>query len=434
MLNELGLFFGSLLDSLIGPNLFVPGEPFLLAAGYQLYQGAIWGVAAVLLGGWIGDQSSYWIGRRSGKRLLSIVTNKRPKTRRSFARARLLMQKHGIKVMLFSRLLGPVSWFVPCLSGTAKVSWLRFTACSTVGLLLGVGQFVVMGYLLASGVSLGIDVLPMGQSLALFVDEHTLAITLVGLFVLVSAVIARFCRRRRAYLIPVFALLCLGLMNYIHFFQNSDDNLDKANLQNQSVSISELEMQAYPGRSQVYKAQMINVVYLGESPQALMQDLGWQENQTFSRHDLELSDYIALIRGKIPPVSDLFWQGEPQLMAFQQPGSLLKRSHIRWWSAGIDRATQKRVWLGALSYDDGLKIAHYSGIITLLHQVDSDVDMERDKLASQVSVQSDKYSTQIMALLPPNQENKKSDYFTDGGVLLVAEPRYQQLLVASNYP
>lgn len=106
MLNELGLFFGSLLDSLIGPNLFVPGEPFLLAAGYQLYQGAIWGVAAVLLGGWIGDQSSYWIGRRSGKRLLSIVTSKRPKTRRSFARARLLMQKHGIKVMLFSRLLG----------------------------------------------------------------------------------------------------------------------------------------------------------------------------------------------------------------------------------------------------------------------------------------------------------------------------------------
>lgn len=116
-----------------------------------------------------------------------------------------------------------------------------------MGLLLGVGQFVVMGYLLASGVSLGIDVLPMGQSLALFVDEHTLAITLVGLFVLVSAVIARFCRRRRAYLIPVFALLCLGLMNYIHFFQNSDDNLDKANLPNQSVSISELEMQAYPG-------------------------------------------------------------------------------------------------------------------------------------------------------------------------------------------
>lgn len=179
---------------------------------------------------------------------------------------------------------------------------------------------------------------------------------------------------------------------------------------------------------------MINVVYLGESPQALMRNLGWQENQTFSRHDLELSDYIALIRGKIPPVSDLFWQGEPQLMAFQQPGSLLKRSHIRWWSAGIDRATQKRVWLGALSYDDGFKIAHYSGIITLLHRVDSDVDMERDKLASQVNVQSDKYSTQIMALLPPNQENKKSDYFTDGGVLLVAEPIYQQLLVASNYP
>ena len=44
MLETISLFFGSLLDATIGPNLFVPGEPFLLAAGYQLHQGVIWGV------------------------------------------------------------------------------------------------------------------------------------------------------------------------------------------------------------------------------------------------------------------------------------------------------------------------------------------------------------------------------------------------------
>ncbi len=51
MLEAISLFFGAFLDATIGPNLFVPGEPFLLAAGYQLHQGVIWGVVAVLLGG-----------------------------------------------------------------------------------------------------------------------------------------------------------------------------------------------------------------------------------------------------------------------------------------------------------------------------------------------------------------------------------------------
>ncbi len=60
------LFVGALLDALIGPNLIVPGEPFLLAAGYQLHAGHISGVIAVFLGGLIGDQSSYWIGYRYG--------------------------------------------------------------------------------------------------------------------------------------------------------------------------------------------------------------------------------------------------------------------------------------------------------------------------------------------------------------------------------
>ena len=68
MLEAISLFFGAFLDATIGPNLFVPGEPFLLAAGYQLHQGIIWGVIAVLIGGWLGDQLSYFIGKHSGSK------------------------------------------------------------------------------------------------------------------------------------------------------------------------------------------------------------------------------------------------------------------------------------------------------------------------------------------------------------------------------
>ncbi|MCW0470217.1 LssY C-terminal domain-containing protein [Vibrio chagasii] len=32
----------------------------------------------------------------------------------------------------------------------------------------------------------------------------------------------------------------------------------------------------------------------------------------------------------------------------------MKRSHIRWWNAGLDRNSNQTKWLGAISYDDGL--------------------------------------------------------------------------------
>ena len=61
------LFGGSFFDALIGPNLFVPGEPFFLAAGYQLNQGLLTGAIAVLFGALLGDQLSFAIeiGRAS---------------------------------------------------------------------------------------------------------------------------------------------------------------------------------------------------------------------------------------------------------------------------------------------------------------------------------------------------------------------------------
>ncbi|WP_196333650.1 DedA family protein, partial [Vibrio campbellii] len=117
MLEAISLFFGALLDATIGPNLFVPGEPFLLAAGYQLHQGVIWGVVAVLLGGWFGDQLSYFIGKRSGAKAQKKLIRWQAKTRRPIARCRLLMKKRGNTILIFARLLGPVAWVVPFMAG-----------------------------------------------------------------------------------------------------------------------------------------------------------------------------------------------------------------------------------------------------------------------------------------------------------------------------
>ena len=419
MLEAISLFFGAFLDATIGPNLFVPGEPFLLAAGYQLHQGIIWGVIAVLVGGWLGDQLSYFIGKRSGSKAQRKLIRWQAKTKRPIARCRLLMKKRGNAILIFARLLGPVAWVVPFMAGSVNVSWKRFTVCSSIGLMLGVGQFVVAGYLLAAGLQTW---LPL-DSLKLILIEHKLLIASV-LVAVTFTVVAWKKNWSRKWTKSLTALvLCLVAANYGHFFYLADDNVQQVeSTEIQPIAFNDLGFKVYPGRSNVFDAQAVNLVYVGESPRTLMQELGWLENQTFSRNDIELSDYVSLLKQKLPPVSDLFWNGKPQAMAFQEPGSLLKRSHIRWWQAGHEASSNQSVWVGAISYDDGLKLAHYSGIVTVLHRIDPNVDSERDRLANQIEMSHLALVGELHSLAQPVAMDNKHDYYSDGNVLLISEP------------
>ncbi|MCX2789827.1 LssY C-terminal domain-containing protein [Vibrio sp. Sgm 5] len=419
MLEAISLFFGAFLDATIGPNLFVPGEPFLLAAGYQLHQGIIWGVIAVLMGGWLGDQLSYFIGKRSGSKAQRKLIRWQAKTKRPIARCRLLMKKCGNAILIFARLLGPVAWVVPFMAGSVNVSWKRFTVCSSIGLMLGVGQFVIAGYLLAAGLQTW---LPL-DSLKLILIEHKLLIASV-LVAVTFTVVAWKKNWSRKWTKSLTALvLCLVAANYGHFFYLADDNVEQVeSTEIRPIAFNELGFKVYPGRSNVFDAQAVNLVYVGESPRTLMQELGWLENQTFSRNDIELSNYVSLLKQKLPPVSDLFWNGKPQAMAFQEPGSLLKRSHIRWWQAGHEASSNQSVWVGAISYDDGLKLAHYSGIVTVLHRIDPNVDSERDRLANQIEMSHLALAGELYSLAQPVAMDNQHDYYSDGNVLLISEP------------
>lgn len=422
MFEGFSLFIGALLDALIGPNLFVPGEPFLIAAGYQLHQGVVSGVFAVLLGGFMGDQASYFIGRKFGVPAQKKLTKWQPKTKRPIARCRHLMAKKGNYVLAFARLLGPVAWVVPFIAGTQKVTWRRFTLFSTLGLLLGVAQFVAWGYLL----SYGVEKFPVVSQIQTFVVEHIPSF--VAIFVSVVFYLIGRKRRWRFMVTKFTAVLVLSMLyaNYAHFFFYADDYQQEANSKTELISKTEVAPQnitfkVYPGRSSIFDAQAVNILYYGDNPRTLMQELGWIENKTFSRNDLELWDYIQLLRDNTPPVSDLYWNGIPQEMAFQLPGNLMKRSHVRWWQAGVDSTTKQKLWVGALSYDDGLKLTPYSGIVTVLHSVDPNVDVERDRLAEQISTQSPSKRVELARLKTPVTLDNKHDYFTDGRVLLVSD-------------
>lgn len=160
------------------------------------------------------------------------------------------------------------------------------------------------------------------------------------------------------------------------------------------------------------------------------------ENQTFSRDEIEWTGYLALLKEKTPPVSDLYWRNKPQDMAFQLPGNLMKRSHIRWWNAGLDPNSNRPKWLGAISYDDGLKVTPYSGIVTILHRVDPNVDEERDRLAEQIKSLYPSLGIANVPLAKAEVMSDKNDYYTDGNILMIGASSYgfdeQKLEVAAN--
>ncbi|WP_213865033.1 LssY C-terminal domain-containing protein [Vibrio crassostreae] len=416
MFDGLGLFLGALGDALIGPNLFVPGEPFFIAAGFQLYSGAWMALVLVMLGGLLGDQLSYFIGYKYGAKAQRRLIKFRPKTKRLIARCRYLVAHKGTYIILFARLLGPIAWVVPFIAGSHRVPWRNFSALAVIGLALGGGQFVAWGMLLAHGV----ENFPWLNSLKIFISEHHSLI--VGVFaVLVFTIIGYRMKWRRLVLKSSALLLAWVLFaNYAHFFWKADDFQNQPETaQIYKVDWNSVTYKAFPGKSSFYSAQAINVIYVGATPRDLMKQLGWIENQTFSRNEIEWAGYLALLRDKTPPVSDLYWRDKPQDMAFQLPGNLMKRSHIRWWRAGVDIKTNQPQWLGAISYDDGLKVTPYSGIVTVLHNIDPNVDEERDRLANQIrmslpDIELDKYPLATVEVI-----NEDHDYYTDGRILMI---------------
>lgn len=413
------LFLGSFADSLIGPNLFVPGEPFLLAAGYQLHSGAWLAVVAVLLGGLLGDQLSYAIGGKIGRKAEKRLLKWQPKLRRIMARARVLIRQYPIRILLFARLFGPVAWVVPFIAGRHGIRWSLFTRYSSIGLLLGVGQFVVWGYLIA----MGLDKIPFLSFAQQFLHEYKLSLLL-----LLSVIVFYWQGRKRAWRRIKFKsclLLLIGLLlvNYSHFFLLSRSSVESNHpISTQPVSLNSIQFKAFPGRSLFFKAQAVNVVFKGESPTEMMQELGWVRNKTFSRDQIRLRDYIALLRSQTPPVSDLYLHGSPQHLAFQKPGNLLQRLHIRWWHLGTDKDGQT-LWAGAISYDDGLALKLYSGIVTILHSIHVNVDQQRDELAFAIEKVGE-WQIALNSLADPISLDSKHDYFSDGQVLII-EPSMQ---------
>jgi len=151
------LFLGAFFETLIPFSLAILGEVVFLSGALLAGMGAldIWAVTAVLLlGGLFGDNASYWLGRRYGEGLFGRLA-RWPLLGRLFhaesvVRGREFFRRRGGYAVFAARLSGPLSWVMPALAGAFRLDYRTFLPYNALGVILGISQVILVGYLFGS--------------------------------------------------------------------------------------------------------------------------------------------------------------------------------------------------------------------------------------------------------------------------------------------
>lgn len=170
----------------------------------------------------------------------------------------------------------------------------------------------------------------------------------------------------------------------------------------------------------------INVGLIGSRREVLcaMNAAGWlpADPVTF-RSSIAIAGSVLLDRSyKDAPVSNLFYLGRREDLAFEKPAgtSAKRRHHVRFWEV-LDEGQEKRpVWLGAVTFDKGVGVSHFTGAIT--HHIDADVDAERDLLAADIEragMATAKYQVTGVGPTLTGRNGGGDLYYTDGEVWLL---------------
>ncbi len=131
-------------------GLVAPGETIVIAAGVVAGQGTIdllpligivW-VSAVL-----GDTTSFFIGKRLGRRFLERHGPRFKITEARLKQVESYFDRHGGKTILIGRFIGLVRALAPFIAGSSGLPYRRFIPYSIVGTGLWATLFCTLGYL-----------------------------------------------------------------------------------------------------------------------------------------------------------------------------------------------------------------------------------------------------------------------------------------------
>ncbi|MBS0507039.1 MAG: DedA family protein [Proteobacteria bacterium] len=124
---------------------FLEGETVLLVAGAAASRGHLWlpaVVAVAAVASFAGDQLCFFLGRRYGNQLLARYPSLVART----TRARALLERHNLPVILSVRFLYGLRIAGPMAIGMSGVHWLRFFVLNAIGALVWAMVVAGVGY------------------------------------------------------------------------------------------------------------------------------------------------------------------------------------------------------------------------------------------------------------------------------------------------
>jgi membrane protein DedA with SNARE-associated domain/rhodanese-related sulfurtransferase len=133
----------------------VPTSLLLLAAGALAHGGKL-NVAAILMVSVVtfllADLAWYQAGRRTGERILHFLCGLSSNPEACVVRATSSYDKHGVRVLLFSKFIMGLDGVSVPLAGAARTPLSQFLAFDAIGALTWSASYVVLGYAFSSQV------------------------------------------------------------------------------------------------------------------------------------------------------------------------------------------------------------------------------------------------------------------------------------------
>jgi membrane-associated protein len=133
-------------------GFFLPGDSLLVTAGILAGLGhldAAWLCILLSAAAIAGDNTGYWIGRKSGplvfRKPKSLLFNPM-----HVQRAQRFYERYGAKTVVLCRFVPIVRTFAPVVAGVGKMKYTRFLTFSVCGGLLWITSMTLVGYFLGT--------------------------------------------------------------------------------------------------------------------------------------------------------------------------------------------------------------------------------------------------------------------------------------------
>lgn len=448
------LFLGAYFETFIVTSFFIYGEFFFLAGAILAGAGTanVWYVMAVLyLGGFLGDHSSYWMGRWRGISAYQWLSRtpvlRKVFTERNYDRGIVFFNKYGGWSVFMGRFLGPVSWITPFIAGIFKLNYKTFTIFEIPAVILGIGQFLIVGYLFGANYKILLLLIQQYILIIIFVAICStillyyyrrllkkFSLTIKGSILHFFGQIARGNRRVLKHTLKVTFVTLIGILILYAailvtaFFAGQQylSGTILPDLKNSFTSTQEIvasiDSTTYYQKGTTNVAPINLILVSSTSVVQILTKAGWDQSPTFIRNAIGLKTFIERLENTDTlPISDLYFERVPQDYAFEYPSDTLSsREHVRVWNFGTYK--DKNVYLLSVSYDTGFDIYHSLSFIVPYHSFDPDIDNSRTFLLDslkQAYPGLSSYLTPSKLGTRPKTHNDEQLYYTDGLIEVV---------------